>query len=334
VHDDGPLRLEEIAAARQALGDRIVTTPVWLWESRETVELLPAGTRALLKLELFQRAGTFKPRGALCNMLALSAAELGRGVTAVSAGNHAIAVAYAARVLGSHAKVVMLASANPARVAACKAFGAEVEQSPDGHAAFARAREIADSEARTFIHPFEGRRTALGTATVGWELMRQTEELDAVIVPVGGGGLAAGVANAVKLERPGCEVWGVEPEGADTMHRSFASGRPESIDAVRTVADSLGAPYAAPYSFALCRRYLDGLVKVTDAEMISAMALLFRDLKLAVEPAAAAATAALMGPLRSRLAGRRVALIVCGSNIDAGSYCALLGRDQTAPPML
>ena len=325
--EEGPLGLAEIETARRALGDRVVTTPVWPWESRETARRLPAGTRIVLKLELFQRTGTFKPRGALCNMLALGPEELGRGVTAVSAGNHAVAVAYAARSLGSHARVVMLAAANPARIAACRDWGAEVELAADGHAGFARAQEIATSQGRAFIHPFEGRLTALGTATVGWELTRQTGPLDAVVVPIGGGGLAAGIANAVKLAQPRCEVWGVEPEGADTMHRSFAAGRPESIERIRTVADSLGAPYAAPYSFGLCRRYLDGLVCITDAEMIAAMGLLFRDMKLAVEPAGAASTAALLGPLRERLAGRRVALIVCGSNIDAATYGDLLTRE-------
>ncbi|MEZ5332456.1 MAG: threonine/serine dehydratase [Thermoanaerobaculia bacterium] len=327
MSDDAVLGPGEIASAREALGDRVVTTPVWAWDGPEARRLLPAGTRAIFKLELFQRSGTFKPRGALCNMLALSPAELARGVTAVSAGNHAIAVAYAARVLGTHAKVVMLASANPARIAACRDFGAEVEISTDGHAGFARAQQIAEEERRAFIHPFEGRRTALGTATVGWELMRQVEELDAVVVPIGGGGLAAGIANAVKLARPSCQVWGVEPEGADTMHRSFASGRPESIDAVRTIADSLGAPYAAPYSFGLCRRYLDGLVRISDQQMIAALQLLFRDMKLAVEPAGAASTAALLGPLAQRLAGRRVGLVVCGSNIDAAGFGELLVRD-------
>jgi threonine dehydratase len=334
VVEEGPLGLGEIEAARRALGDRVVTTPVWAWDSRETARRLPTGTRVVLKLELFQRTGTFKPRGALCNMLALGREELDRGVTAVSAGNHAVAVAYAALALGSHARVVMLASANPARISACRGWGAEVELAPDGHAGFARAQEIAASEGRAFIHPFEGRRTALGTATVGWELTRQAGPLDAVVVPIGGGGLAAGIANAVKLAQPRCEVWGVEPEGADTMHRSFASGRPESIEQVRTVADSLGAPYAAPYSFGLCRRYLDGLVRITDEEMIAAMGLLFRDMKIAVEPAGAASTAALLGPLRERLAGRRVALVVCGSNIDARSYGELLARDAGTPPRL
>jgi threonine dehydratase len=146
-----------------------------------------------------------------------------------------------------------------------------------------------------------------------------------VIIPIGGGGLCAGVSCAVKQMLPHCAVYGVEPEGADSMHRSFASGRPESIEAVRTIADSLGAPHAAPYSFSLCRRYVDELVKVDDDALRSAMRLLFSSAKLAVEPAGAAATAALCGPLRERLAGKRVAVIVCGANIDPPTFAKHIG---------
>jgi threonine dehydratase len=278
------------------------------------------GTQPILKLELFQHAGSFKPRGALCNMLAMTAAELERGVTAVSAGNHAMAVGYAARALGTSAKVVMPKSASPARVAGCRAFGAEVVLVDDVHAAFATVKQIEAAEGRTFVHPFEGKLTATGTATLGLELCEQVAALDAVIVPIGGGGLCAGVAAAVKQLHPEVRIFGVEPEGADTMHRSFRSGKPEGIDKVRTIADSLGAPHAAPYSFALCRRFVEELVLVDDDQLRAAMKLIFRGAKLAVEPAGAAATAALCGPLRDKLAGKQVAVIVCGANIDAQGY--------------
>jgi threonine dehydratase len=318
--------LEEIRAARQALGDLVVETPVWPWRAPEVREQLGDASQVLLKLELFQHTGTFKPRGALTVMLGLDAAARGRGVTAVSAGNHAIAVSYAARVLGTSAKVVMPESANPARVAACRGYGAEVVLVANIHEAFARVRQIETEEGRTSVHPFEGPLTARGTATVGLELCRQAPELDAVVVPIGGGGLCAGVATAVKLLRPGVQVFGVEPAGADAMHRSFRSGRPEAIDAVRTIADSLGAPHAAPYSFALCRRFVDELVMVDDDQLRGAMRLLFRAAKLAVEPAGAAATAALLGPLRERLRGRRVALVVSGTNIDVTTFARLAGE--------
>jgi len=322
-----PPSIEEIRAARERLGDRVRETPVWRWRGREIDALAGAGTEVWLKLELFQYAGTFKPRGALLTMLTLQERDpeaLARGVTAVSAGNHAMAVGFAAQALGTTAKVVMPKNASPARVAGCRAYGAEVVLVDDVHQAFDEVERIEREEGRFFVHPFEGREVALGTGGVGLELAGQVPGLDAVIVPIGGGGLAAGVSTAVKQAVPGCAVYGVEPEGADTMHRSFAAGTPQAIDRVRTIADSLGAPHAAPYSFGLCRRFVDELVKVDDDALRSAMALLFREAKLAVEPAGAAATAALLGPLRERLAGRRVGLIVCGANIDHQTFCSLL----------
>jgi threonine dehydratase len=249
-----------------------------------------------------------------------------RGVTAVSAGNHAIALSYAAKILNSPAKVVMPQSANPIRVALCRTYGAEVVLMDNVHDAFAEVERIEKEEGRTFVHPFEGRHTILGTATVGYEWMQQVSDLEAVIVPIGGGGLCAGIATAVKLINPHCAVYGVEPEGADTMHRSFASGQPERIDAVRTIADSLGAPFSAPYSFSLCQKYVDELVLISDDQMRQAMGLLFSGMKLAVEPAGAAATAALCGPLRQTLRGKRVGVIVCGTNIDVATFAREVDR--------
>jgi len=337
--------LDAIRRARAMLGDRVRTTPSWRLRGREIDALVGGGTagesEVWLKLELFQSTGSFKPRGALVTMLTLQERDpeaLARGVTAVSAGNHAMAVGFAARALGTTAKVVMPETASPARVAGCRAYGAEVVLVADVHRAFDEVERIEREEGRVFIHPFEGPEVALGTGGVGLELTEQVPGLDAVIVPIGGGGLAAGVAAAVKQAEPSCAVYGVEPEGADTMHRSFAAGSPQAIDKVRTIADSLGAPHAAPYSFRVCRQFLDGLVKVDDDALRGSMALLFREAKLAVEPAGAAALAALLGPLHERLAGRRVGLIVCGANIDSATFCRLLaaadapGRGPTAPP--
>ena len=315
-----PPTLAEIRDTRARIADYVVETPVWRWQNREIEDVVGPETQVFLKLELFQHTGTFKPRGALRVMLDLDREILARGVTGVSAGNHAIAVAYAAQRLGTTAKVVMLSSANPARVEACRSYGADVEMSDDVHAAFERVRQIEAEEGRTFVHPFEGPLTSLGTATVGLELMEQVPDLDAVIVPIGGGGLCSGVAAAVKLMRPACQVFGVEPEGADTMHRSFESGKPESIDQVHTIADSLGAPHASPYSFELCRTYVDELAMISDDDMRRAMGRIFRGVKLAVEPAGAAATAALCGPLLDKLRGKRVGVIVCGTNIDPEGF--------------
>ncbi len=320
------ISLEEIQETRHLIDPYIVETPVWHWKYRELEDVLGAETQVFLKLELFQHTGSFKPRGALAVMLDLTPEALQRGVTAVSAGNHAIAVGYAARILCTTARVVMPKTSNPARIAGCKAYGAEVDLVEDVVQAFERVHQIEAEEGRTFVHPFEGPLTARGTATVGLELCRQVPDLDAVIIPIGGGGLCAGISRAVKLLQPRCLVFGVEPEGADTMHRSFASGKPESIPAVKTIADSLGAPHAAPYSFEMCRQNVDELVLVNDDELRRAMALLFRGAKLAVEPAAAASTAALCGALAQRLRGKRVGLIVSGTNIDIHSFAAHVQR--------
>jgi threonine dehydratase len=317
--------LERIRATRVRLGNLVETTPVRRWHDAVLEERLGAGTQILLKEELFQRAGSFKVRGALAVMLDLNLDALARGVTTVSAGNHAMAVSYAARVLGTTAKVAMPKTANPFRVEQCRAMGATVELLDDVHQAFARVKEIERDEGRTFVHPFEGPLTALGNGTLGLEFLEQSGGgLDAVIVPIGGGGLIAGVAAAVKLMSPSTLVFGVEPEGADSMRRSFAAGSPQPIEKVTTIADSLGAPFALPYSFDLCRLYVDELVLVSDDALRRAMMRLFVSAKLAVEPAGAAATAALRGPLAERLRGKRVGLVVCGANIDPATFAVHL----------
>lgn len=319
------ITLEDIRGARELLGARIRRTPVQPLSGPAVAEALAPGTLTFMKLELFQHTGSFKARSALLNALMLPAAEHARGVCAISAGNHAIAVAFAAAAVGTSAKVVMKADSSPFRIEQCRRYGAAVELVADVHVGFRRVQEIAEAEGRTLIHPYEGLRVAAGTGTLGLEFLEQAPDLEAVIVPIGGGGLAAGVSSAVKLVNPACQVFGVEPFGADTMYRSFASGKPEAIDKVRTIADSLGAPFALPISFALCRANLDDIVRVEDAELVAAMRFLLEHAKLAVEPAGAAATAALLGPLRERLAGRRVGLIVCGSNIDAAGFARLVG---------
>jgi threonine dehydratase len=317
-----------IEAAAAALAPHVRETPLWAWDDETVGGLLPPGTLPVLKLELFQHAGSFKARGALSVMLALTPEARRRGVTAVSAGNHAIAVAWAARTLGTTAKVVMPKTADPFRVERCRRLGAAVELAEDVHVAFERTEQIEREEGRAFVHPFEGPRTALGTATLGREMLRQDPLLDAVIVPVGGGGLAAGVASAIKQFKPECLVFGVEPEGNDTMLRSLRSGHPERAPegGYRTIADSLSPPYTMEYSFGLCRQFLDDLVLVSDDALRRALALLFHGAKLAVEPAGASATAALLGPLRERLAGKRVGVIVCGTNISPERYRDHLAR--------
>jgi threonine dehydratase len=323
-HRGSPLApsITQIEAALAALRPYLIETPVHPWEGTELADLIGRDTRVIAKLELLQRTGSFKPRGALTTMFKLSEEQLRRGVTAVSSGNHAIATAFAAHKLGTSAKVVMLRSANPARVQRCRSFGAEIVIAPSGAEGFALAEQLAVSEGRSLIHPYEGPSVTLGTATLGLEFSLQAGELDAIIIPIGGGGLCAGVAAAMKQLQPNCRVYGVEPRGADVMHRSLAAGKPMPSPPIATIADSLGAPFTCPHTFELCRRYVDSMVLVDDDEIRFAMTLIFRELKFAVEPSAAVATAALIGPLRNRLRGKRVGVILCGSNIDFQTYAA------------
>jgi len=318
--------LPAIAAQHAALAQWVRTTPIL-----EKDDFAPlAGTSVCFKFELLQASGTFKARGAFSNILALEPARRAAGVTCVSAGNHAVAVAYAAMRLQVPAKVVMIRTASPARVALCREYGAEVVLAENGQAAFETVRRIETEEGRCFVHPFNGYRTVLGTATLGYEWLTQAGSLDAVIVPIGGGGLMAGVATAVKAMSPSCQVIGVEPEGADAMHRSFESGGPVRMGAMQSIADSLMAPHTEAYSYALCRQHVDRLVRVSHDAIRAAMRLLFDQLKLAVEPAGATATAALAGPLAADLAGRRVGVLLCGTNTDPATFCAHLRAAQDA----
>ncbi len=306
--------IEDIRALRVSLARSIMRTPTVRCAGIE--DMLGNGTTVFGKLEFLQYTGTFKARAACAVLGGLNRSQIEAGITAVSAGNHAIAAAYAARAAGAHAKVVMIASANPSRIAACRDYGGEVIMAENAHSAFELAEQIQHDEGRFLVHPYEGPDVATGTGTIGLEIFEQIENIDAIVVSIGGGGLIGGISNAIKQLQPDCEVIGVEAEGADSMHRSFASGKPESIEKVRTIADSLGAPYALPYSFALCQANVDQLVLVSDTSLRESMGHLYKCMKIAVEPACAASTAALLGPLREKLAGKRVVLVFCGSNID------------------
>ncbi len=306
----------DIATLRSELRPYTRVTPVFDRDDFTTL----AGTALNFKFELLQASGTFKARGAFANLLGLDAAARARGVTGISAGNHAVAVAYAAMRLGITAKVVMLKTANPARLALCRAYGAEVLMAEDGATGFAMVREIEAQEGRFFVHPFNGYRTILGTATLGAEWAEQAPDLDAVILPIGGGGLAAGVATAFKQANPSITIYGVEPAGATGMAQSFATGGPVKMGAMTGIADSLMAPHTEAYSYGLCRANIDALVTVTDDELRTAMRHLFDALKVATEPACAAATAAALFPLRDRIAGKRIGVLLCGTNTDMATF--------------
>jgi threonine dehydratase len=324
--------VDAIRANRARLGDYVVTTPVRKLVDDAVAEAIGGDTQLWLKEELFQRTGSFKPRGALSVMLDLDREALSRGVTGLSAGNHAISLGYCARILGSTAKVVMPRTANAFRVQVCRELGVEIEFVDSVGEGLPRVKEIEASEGRTFVHPYESPKTALGTASIGMEFIDQVRDaggtLDAVIVAAGGGGLTGGVACAVKQMSPSTRVYVVEPVGADTMYRSFKEGSPQSLDKVRTIADSLGAPRCEPYSFALNRQFVDEVVLVDDDQIREAMRLLFRSAKLVTEPAGAAALAAHMYPLRTVLEGKAAGIVVCGGNIDAESFGRYLARES------
>ena len=312
--------LTAVRETAQLIAPYVRHTPVFHWRGDGAERCLGKDIDAFLKCELFQVSGTFKARGVISVLSRLSPETRARGITGFSAGNHAIALAYAGHALGVPAKVVMVSSANPARRARAAAYGADLIIEADAASARARAEEIVARDGMTLVHPFEGLFTVLGAGTLGLEIVENIDALDAIVVGVGGGGLAAGVAAAAKRARPGIKVYGVEPEGAPVISRSLAAGAPVTLPDIRTIADSLAPPFTGPTTFALCRDNLDEVVTLPDSALIDAMRLLYDDLKLVVEPGGVAALAGAIGPLRQRLNGKRVAIILCGSNIDLTTF--------------
>jgi threonine dehydratase len=322
--------LEAIEATATRIAPYIAHTPTLPYYGSEGLARLNNNADVYLKMELLQKTGSFKARGALNVIMQLTEQDKQQGVTAFSAGNHAIATAFAARTLGTSAKVVMPKTANPFRVETCKKLGAEVIFGADIGELTQIVDDLHRNEGRTIVHPFEGQHTFAGTATVGLELSQHARNLDAVIVPVGGGGLIAGIATAIKLTQPDCQVIGVEPEGACGMSDSLAQKAPLEKVVVNTIADSLGAPLHLPQSFAIVQHFVDEIVRVSDAQLADVMQLMFTDLKLAVEPACAAAMAALMYPLNEKLTNKKVALILCGTNIDHATFQRYTSSQESA----
>ena len=314
--------LESIRATAKQIAPHIRTTPYLENYGATLAQQLP-DVDLQLKLELFQQTGSFKARAAVAIVQGLSDAAKAQGVTAFSAGNHAIATAYAAAVGGVSAKVVMPSSANPYRVKTCQQYGAEVVLADSIADARLLVERLQQQEGRTPIHPFEGVTTTLGTATLGLEIADADPQLQAVVVPVGGGGLISGIACAFKRVNPSCRVIGVEPEGACGMSQSLQQGSALDTVNVNTIADSLGAPLHLPYSYGIVKSCVDEVVTISDEQMRSMMRTMFEDLNLAVEPAGAAALAAICGPLKDSLSGCRVAAVVCGSNMDRGTWLEL-----------
>jgi threonine dehydratase len=323
------LSIENIVSTRKKLGNRIITTPAIQWQGPELKALIGDDVEVFVKLELFQQTGTFKPRGAMNVMMNLSQEQLDKGITAVSAGNHAIAASYCAKQMGTTAKIFMPKVAKPFRVKRAQEYGAEIIFCDTQQEMFERAQLMQKEEGRTFVHPFDGPYTVQGTATAGLEFTEQVPELDVMILPIGGGGLCAGFAAALKQVWPNITVIGVEPEGANTMSLSFAAGKAIRKNDVKSIADSLAPPMAEEYTYSVCKAFVDEIVTVSDEQIIEAMKTIFYDLKLAVEPAGASTTAALCGPLKGRFKNQRIGVITCGSNIDIENFYELTGAKKS-----
>jgi len=305
--------LREIEATRGRIAGKVHRTP--MFTSTTLGERL--GVEISLKAENFQKTGSFKARGAYNNIVQLTDDEKARGVITVSAGNHAAAVAWAAKAAGVAATVVMAESASPVKVAATRGYGAEVIlHGATSAEAFAEMYRLRAERNLTFIHPFDSPRTLAGTGTIGLELLEDVPDVDMVVVGIGGGGLIGGIAAAIGQAKPSARIIGVEPTGADAMMRSLAAGEVVHLDRVNTIADGLAPPFVGALPLASVQRYVADVIALTDDEITEGMRFLIERCKLVVEPAGAAATAAvLLGkvPLRP---GEKVAIIVSGGNID------------------
>ena len=311
---------ELVDKARETIDGRVIRTPVLPLCSSKIAPYLPPDCEMFMKLELFQHTGSFKARGALLGVDWLDEARRGRGVAGFSGGNFALALAWAARQSGVSAKVVMSKAADPLRIEGCRELGAEIVLVDGIAAALPELERIEAEEGRRILHPFNDLNMACGAATCGAEFVEDAPDLDVVILPVGGGGLICGMAASIKRHNPDVTIIGVEPVGADSLARSFKSGKPEALTQVDTLADSLGAPMAMADSLALARRYVDELVQIEDEVMTGTMLLMREKLMLLAEPACAASLGTALGPLHSRLAGKRVGVLACGSNISIERY--------------
>lgn len=305
--------LSEIRAAAERITGTIHRTPML---SAQAIGAR-AGVDLRLKCECFQKTGSFKPRGALNKVLALSAADRARGLVTVSAGNHAQAVAWAARDAGCPCVVVMPTAAPRSKLDAVRGYGAEVVLHDDRATLFDRLREVEAARGLTFVHPFDDAVVLAGAGTVGLEVIEEVPGLDAVIVPVGGGGLLGGVVSAVKAIAPRVRVIAVELEAGPGLRPALAAGKPVPVPRpADTLADGMTPPFVGALPLAIAREAVDEVVTVTEAEIVEALRLLMTRAKLYVEGSGAAATAALVAGKVKLPAGARVVAIVSGGNVD------------------
>ena len=327
-HQNEGLTLDRIRSAEERLVGIARRTPLL---TSHTLDAEVDGT-VLLKAEMFQRAGAFKFRGAYSRLTLLDLAERDRGVVAYSSGNHGAAVALAARLMGIPAVIVVPATGSAAKLAAIAGYGAEVHTY---NAATERREEVAAAIAAerklTIIRPFDDYDVMAGQGTVGLEIFAQAgpDGLDQVLVPIGGGGLAAGVATAIKALLPDTAVIGVEPAAADDTAQSFRAGHRVTIPPPVTIADGLLAEQPGELTFAVNSRLLDDIVTVSEAAIADAMRFCFTRLKVVAEPSAAVPLAALRSGAVDG-GGRRTAVVLSGGNIDPATFVALLAIPQAA----
>jgi len=314
-----PVSLADVQAARARNGAAIAFTPCP--ESIPLSEI--TGARVFCKLDSFQRTGSFKERGARNALLLLSAGQRARGVIAASAGNHALGLAYHGSLLGVPVTVVMPRFAPLIKVANCRRLGATIVQHGE---TFQEAREhagtLAASQGLTYIHGYDDPAIIAGQGTLALEVLEQVPDLEAIVVPIGGGGLIAGVSLVIKTLRPEVRVIGIEPALTQCFHAASAAGHPVKVAIRPTVADGLAVSLAGENAFALARPRIDHLLTVSEEFLALAILRLVELEKLVVEGAAAAPLAAMLSGQLPELAGRRTVLVLGGGNIDP----AVLGR--------
>ncbi len=310
----------DVPGAAAAIRGRLQRTPLL---SSETLGRAFGG-RALLKAELLQKTGSFKPRGVLTKLASLSAAEKARGVIAASAGNHAGALAWACAAEGVDCLVVMWQGTSPLKRAAALGYGAAVDEVATGPGeVFERLTELQQETGRVLVHPFDDPLVLAGQGTVGLEILEDAPEVDVVVVPTGGGGLVAGIASAIPERR----IVAVEPEGSAALHAALEAGRPVTVEA-RSIADGLNAPFAGEHAVAACRAHGVESVLVTEEEIAAGFRFLYERAKLAAEPAGAAGVAALLAGKIEAVSGATVALVVSGGNVAPETASDILKRND------
>lgn len=312
--------LADVRAARERIMPHLHRTP--LLGARTLSRMTNADLT--LKVESMQRTGSFKARGALNAALLLSPEQKARGVVTLSAGNHGQGLAFAAGMVGTRCVVFMPETAIPTKVDAIRSYGAEARFAPTMEDVFPAMEAYRHEHGMTFVAPFSDPAIIAGQGTVGLEILEDAPDVETVVVPVGGGGLLAGVALTLKALKPEVRVVGVEPEGAAVVSRSLACGELVTLDKIETVADGLAAPFAGPLSQAIIERSVDDVVLVTDDEIIHALRLILERTKLLVEPAGAAAVAALLAGKAAVAHGTKTVAILSGGNVDGATLKALL----------